>query len=139
MSDLPPLVQAFLDEHIFSASQLEVLLLLREDGGRPASLDEVSRRTALPQSSMGPWLDAFVSRGLLTREGDMYRFAPVDGQMEEVVAEVADVYRRRRTTVSRYIYARTQDPLVRFADAFRLRRDDGGGRAPGSGSKPQGG
>ncbi len=37
--------------------------------------------------------------------------------------EVADVYRRRRTTVARYLYARGQDPLTRFADAFRLRRD----------------
>lgn len=138
MSDLPPVVQAFLDEHIFSASQLEVLLVLREDAGRSWSLAEVSRRTALPQSSLGPWLDAFVSRGLLTREGDTYRFAPADAEAEGVVAEVADVYARRRTTVSRHIYARTQDPLVRFADAFRLRRDDGEGRS-GPGSKPQGG
>ncbi|MFP5220407.1 MAG: helix-turn-helix domain-containing protein [Actinomycetes bacterium] len=122
MSDLPPVVQAFLDEHIFSASQLEVLLLLREEPGRSWSLAEVSRRTALPQSSLGPWLDAFVSRGLLSRDGDTYRFAPADRRLEEAVAEVADVYKRRRTTVSRYIYARTQDPLVRFADAFRLRR-----------------
>ncbi|HWH30373.1 MAG TPA: helix-turn-helix domain-containing protein [Mycobacteriales bacterium] len=122
MSDLSPVVQAFLDEHIFSASQLEVLLLLRDDAGRAWPLAEVSRRTALPQSSLGPWLDSFVSRGLLTREGDTYRFAPAEPRMEEVVAEVADVYKRRRTTVSRHIYARTQDPLVRFADAFRLRR-----------------
>lgn len=132
MSDLPPVVRAFLDEHIFSASQLEVLLLLREDEGRDVSLADVSRRTALPQSSLGPWLDAFVSRGLLTRDGDLYRYAPQDAETSGAVDTVADFYRRRKTTATRYIYASTSDPLIRFADAFRLRRDDGGRRRPDS-------
>lgn len=124
MSDLPRDVRDFLHEHIFSASQLEVLLLLREDAAQKVTLAELSRRTALPQSSLGPWLDAFVSRGLLARESDTYWFAPVDPAVEAALASVADTWARRKTTVTRYIYASTQDPLVRFADAFRLRRPD---------------
>jgi hypothetical protein len=124
VSELPEPVRAFLDANIFSASQLEVLLLLRERGAQKSRLSEISRVTALPQSSIGPWLDAFVSRGLLGREDDLYWFSPADAGVERLLDEVADTWRRRKTTVTRYIYASTQDPLIRFADAFRLRRSD---------------
>jgi DNA-binding transcriptional ArsR family regulator len=124
VSELPQPVRDFLDGNIFSASQLEVLLLLREGGADKTTLSELSRRTALPQSSLGPWLDAFVSRGLLDRDGDRYWFAPGSADLEQTLAEVAETWRRRKTTVTRYIYASTEDPLLRFADAFRLRRPD---------------
>jgi hypothetical protein len=132
VSDLPRDVREFLHEHIFSASQLEVLLLLREHGDQKVTLAEVSRRTALPQSSLGPWLDAFVSRGLLAREGDTYWYAPADPELDAALASVADTWARRKTTVTRFIYASTQDPLVRFADAFRLRRPDDSGPRRGA-------
>ena len=131
MQDLPATVRAFLDEHIFSASQLEVLLLLRATPTTELTLDELARRTALPQSSLGPWLDAFVSRGLLRRSGEAYQYVPASRTLAAVVDDVADVYARRKTTVTRYIYASTSDPLVRFADAFRFRRDERDGRGEG--------
>ncbi len=124
MTELPAGVRAFLDRHIFTASQLEVLLLLREADGQPRTLAEVSRELHLPVSSIGPWLDAFVSRGLLERDDDAYRCAPVDAALARALDEVADTYARRKVSVTRYIYASTQDPLTRFADAFRFRRPD---------------
>ena len=122
MSDLPVRVRAFLDEHIFSASQLELLLLLHEQPGRSRSVAELGRDLRLPVSSIGPWLDAFAYRRLLERDEHGYCFRPDDPQVGSDLSEVADAYRRRRTTVARYLYARGQDPLTRFADAFRLRR-----------------
>jgi hypothetical protein len=125
VTDLPIRVRAFLDEHIFSASQLEVLLLLHSEPGRSRSLGELSRDLRLPVSSIGPWLDAFAYRRLLHRDDTGYCFQPADPQVQDDLDEVADAYRKRRTTVARYLYARGQDPLTRFADAFRLRRDPG--------------
>jgi len=122
--DLPATVRAFLDEHVFSASQLEVLLMLRAAPEAAVTLPELARRTALPPSSLGPWLDAFVSRGLLSRTDEAYRYAPSSRTVAAVLDEVADAWGRRKTTVTRYIYATAEDPLVRFADAFRFRRDD---------------
>jgi predicted transcriptional regulator len=122
VSDLPAGVRGFLREHVFSASQLEVLLLLRDCG--PLSVPEVAGRTALPPGSLAPWLDAFTARGLLVREGDRYRCAPADDRLTAQLDEVAETWQRRKTTMTRYIYASAQDPLVRFADAFRLRRAD---------------
>lgn len=122
---LPTTVRAFLDEHIFSASQLEVLLALHAEPGRRHTLADVGQRMRLPSSSIGPWLDAFVYRRLLERDGDSYLWQPADPRAVAQLDEVADLYARRRTTVSRYLYARGQDPLTRFADAFRFRRDPG--------------
>ena len=131
MEALPATVRAFLDEHIFSASQLEVLLLLRSGGDARVTLPDLARRTALPQSSLGPWLDAFVSRGLLRREDEAYHYAPSSRTLAAVLDDVADAWGRRKTTVTRYIYASTEDPLVRFADAFRFKRDEGRRRPDG--------
>jgi hypothetical protein len=135
VSDLPPPVQRFLEAHIFSASQLEMLLLLRGLGDERVTLATVAQRTALPPSSIGPWLDAFVSRGLLGRDGDSYWYAPASAELAADLDLVADTYGRRKTTVTRFIYASTQDPLVRFADAFRIRRPEDPGRRPPSGQE----
>ena len=125
MSELPVRVRAFLDEHIFSASQLEVLLLLHGEPDRSWPPGELSRDLRLPVSSIGPWLDAFAYRGLLERDDAGYRVRTQDPRLSADLDAVAEAYRRRRTTVARYLYARGQDPLTRFADAFRLRRDPG--------------
>ena len=125
MSELPARVRAVLDEHIFSASQLEVLLLLHRQPGRRWTLAQVGEEMRLPLASIGPWLDAFVSRQLLVREDGQYAWEPTNPQVAADLAEVADAYARRRTTVARYLYARGQDPLTRFADAFRFRRANG--------------
>lgn len=125
MSELPAIVRGFLDQHIFSASQLEVLLHLHARRGQPVTPAEVSRELRLPAGALGPWLDAFAARGLLGQDSGAYCYDPQDPGVREAVDAVAEAYGRRRTTVSRYLYARGQDPLTRFADAFRLRRDPG--------------
>lgn len=120
---LPERVLTFLRSQIFSASQLDVLLHVRAAGGSAVTAADVSRELRLPVGSIVPWLDAFVSRGLLAREGDAYRYAPVDDTVDGDLTAVAEVYARRPVSVTRRIYGSGEDPLTRFADAFRLRRD----------------
>jgi hypothetical protein len=122
VSELPAAVRQFLDQHIFSASQLETLLLLHARAGQPVTTAEAARDLRLPVSALTPWLEAFAQRGLLEQDDGAYCFQPQDPALAAAVDEVASAYERRRTTVSRYLYARGQDPLTRFADAFRLRR-----------------
>lgn len=116
-------MEAFLADHIFSASQLDVLLLVRAADGLPRTAGDISRELRLPVGSIVPWLDAFVSRDLLVREDEKYRYAPTDPAGADRLTEVAAVYSRRRVSVTRRIHSSGQDPLMRFADAFRLRRD----------------
>ena len=122
---LPPEVVAFLDEHIFSVTQLEVLLLVREGGTQPHTAAEVGRLAYLSAPAVTPWLEAFVERGLLERDasGAGYRAMPQDDAGEAVLQAVADCYTRRRVSLSRHVYAVREDPARRFADAFRFRKD----------------
>lgn len=121
---LPPEVLQFLDEHIFSVTQLEVLLLVREADAEPRTARELGRQAYLSESAVSPWLEAFVERGLVERdEAGGYRAAPLDDEGEAVLEAVSNCYMRRRVTLSRHVYAVREDPARRFADAFRFRKD----------------
>lgn len=121
---LPPEVVAFLDAHIFSVTQLEVLLLAREAVGQGYAAADLSRLARVPERSLTPWLDAFTERGLLTRDDEgQYGPAPLDAEQQATVDAVADCFARRRVTLSRHVYASGEDPARRFADAFRFRKD----------------
>ena len=121
---LPAEVVAFLDEHIFSLSQLEVLLLVREVAPQSRTAAQLSAVAHLPERSITPWLDAFADRGLLTRDPrGGYCAANADAATREVLDAVADCYLRRRVSLSRHVYASREDPARRFADAFRFRKD----------------
>lgn len=122
-SGLPPDVEAFLDAHIFSVTQLEVLLLAREAVPEGCTAQELSSTSRVPERSLTPWLDAFVERGLLVRKDGRYGPAELDDQLYATVAEVAECFARRRVTLSRHVYASREDPAQRFADAFRFRKD----------------
>lgn len=122
---LPPDVVAFLDAHIFSVTQLEVLLLAREAVAGGCTAAELSRAARIPERSLTPWLDAFVQRGLLARTADgRYGPASLEAEPAATMDAVADAFARRRVTLSRHVYASREDPAQRFADAFRFRKDD---------------
>lgn len=121
---LPPEVVAFLDQHIFSVTQLEVLLLVQEVAPEVRTAAELSRAAHLPERSITPWLDAFVDRGLLSRDAaGAYGSGNHDAASGAVLDAVADCYVRRRVSLSRHVYASHEDPARRFADAFRFRKD----------------
>ena len=124
--NLPPEVVAFLDEHIFSVTQLEVLLLACEATPEGYTAEQLSRLARVPERSLTPWLDAFVERRLLTCSDDG-RYGPAELEADEaaVLDAVADCFARRRVTLSRHVYASGEDPAQRFADAFRFRKDKG--------------
>lgn len=120
---LPADVVAFLDAQIFSVAQLEVLLLVHEADGASLTVEELATLSYLPARSILPWLDALAARGILDATADGFRFSPVDDGLRNSVTAVADCYARRRVSVTRHVHASKEDPVQRFADAFRFRKD----------------
>jgi type II secretory pathway component GspD/PulD (secretin) len=120
---LPAEVRAFLDAQIFSVGQLEVLLLVHEAGGASLAVEEIARLSYIPAKSILPWLEALASRGILEATPDGFRFQPADAEIREAVSAVADCYAKRRVSVTRHVHASKEDPVQRFADAFRFRKD----------------
>lgn len=121
---IPERVAQFIAAHISSVEQLETLLLLRSDPGRPWSSGEVgaSLRT-LPESIDLRFRD-LREHGLVEPDGEGWRIAAaVDGRL---VDELADCWKVRRVAVIALIFAEPgDDPARSFADAFRIRRDGG--------------
>ncbi|HEY7120622.1 MAG TPA: hypothetical protein VH475_28825 [Tepidisphaeraceae bacterium] len=128
--ELPPAVRRFLDEHIRSVAQLEVLLLLQANAGRCFSSAEVGRELRIETAGAEAQLIDLRNRGIVT-SGDpdpsAYRYPPANAEVEAAVSVLAHVYAERRVTVISRIYSKPADPLRSFADAFRIRKDLGNG------------
>ena len=124
--EIPPNVRSFLNDHVESVVQVEVLLLLYGEPERAfAGADVVAALRVEPA-----WADAQLSnlreRGMLSEVGaGAYRWSPRTPEIGEAVAGLARAYADRRVTVIGMIYAKPSEPLRSFADAFRLRKDRG--------------
>lgn len=64
--------------------------------------------------------------GLIVRDGNgRARYAPATPELARTVTELAALYASRPALVRRWIVGSEPDPVERFADAFRFRRDRG--------------
>ena len=123
--EIPANVRAFLNDHVESVVQVEVLLLLYADPGRTFATSDVVSALRIEPAWAEAQLSNLVARGMLAEAGaaGSYRWAPRTAEIEAAVAGLARAYADRRVTVIGLIYAKPADPLRSFADAFRIRRD----------------
>lgn len=127
MNDLPDDVRRFLAANIGSVAQLEVLLLLRSSRDRAWCAAEVSRALYTAPEMMADLLADLAEKGLLEvahASDTRYRYAPQIEGVDEVVGRLADLYKQRRVAVISLIYAEPVDKAQRFADAFRIRKEE---------------
>lgn len=119
---IPDRVARFIAAHISSVEQLETLLLLRTDPGRPWSSSEVGASLRTLPDSIDLRFRDLREHGLVEPDGEGWRIAAgVEGAL---VDELADCWKARRVAVIALIFAEPgDDPARSFADAFRIRRD----------------
>lgn len=125
MSDLPEPVRRFLDQHITSVMQLEVLLAVRAAKG-PLSTRQLIRGIG---GSVDQVLDciAALERSKLLRQIDQGAEIAAEyaagASLEQEVAAVAEVYAKRKARMITFILRdRSTNPLESFSEAFRFRR-----------------
>jgi hypothetical protein len=127
-------VRALLLETIDSIAQLETLLLLHRD--ETGAWDAVRVATELRVEPRGAeaQLAALAARGLLRPEGEgsarRWRYGPATSALARAVDALAVAYAERRVSVVEFLYSKPAPPVDKlrvFADAFRLREDDGDG------------
>jgi len=144
-SKIPADVRRLIEEHIGSAAQLEVLLLVWERRQMDWSADEVSRELRSTPDIAGRSLSELAAAGLLhcSTSGDTlpvpgkdapgearYRFPVGDDALAQTLGALEKAYRERRYSVLDLIYARPApgqappDSARAFSDAFRLRRNE---------------
>jgi hypothetical protein len=120
---IPPTVLAFVDRHIRSIEQLEILLLLHRHRDREWTARSVSDELRSNPDSAGLRMDELVVDGLLGGSDGApraYRYQAT-GDLDRAVDALADAYRDFRLRITERVF-RKPDGLTDFADAFRLRR-----------------
>ncbi len=121
---LPDDVARFIDEHVHSVEQLEVLLALRAEPEREWTADELSAVVATSPASVSLRLADLGDRGFVARGSvpDSFRYA-APAHTARVIDALADCYGRLRVRVISRIFSKPSEGARSFADAFRLRDD----------------
>ena len=100
-------MRRFIAQHIHSAAQLEVLLLVRAMPEREWSAHEVARARVSTPKMAEQLLEDLRARGLVTAKDVRYRYAPPES-LAAVVDDVAEAYSTRRVAVLGLIFSPTR-------------------------------
>lgn len=97
-------VRQFIERHIRSVEQLELLLLLRRSAGRSWTAEEASRELRTRPSSVAPRLAELAGAGLVACSDAAYAY-PSPGPREDVLSELERAYARYRARVISIIFS----------------------------------
>lgn len=105
---------------------VEVLMRLYEAGGQPLTSQELERGARLGPQTVARCATELVHARLASHDpaSDSYRYAAPNVD-KPTVDELSSLYHQRPVTLVKLVYAQPPSPVKSFADAFRLRDDDG--------------
>jgi hypothetical protein len=124
---IPRHVRAFIDEHLRSVAQLEILLLLHDAPEADFRADVVAQTLRIDPSWAGDELAGLARAGLLTQSNDTYRYAPRSDTLSTAVDGLSKYFTTHRVAVITQLFSAPSEGIGSFADAFKLRKegDDG--------------
>ena len=127
--DIPEALVHFIEEHVTSLEQLEVLFLLRKTAPREWTAAEVSRELGSSVMSIEGRLALlshmrFVAPRTAER-GPGFRYAPTTEEAAALIDAVAKLYKERRLMVIDLIYGRPESDIRAFSEAFMIKRRGG--------------
>lgn len=107
ITEITPEVRSFLEEHIHSVWQLELLMYLR-DSNRKVTLSEIAKALYSSANAIESTVVRFVDLGIIeSTQGEQgtYSYAPSSPELRKVVDDATDTYRARRLDVINVIFA----------------------------------
>jgi hypothetical protein len=120
-------VKAFLDSHIRSVQELEVLLFLRKNRARDWDVVEVAEQLGGDPVAISDNMMRLYLKGLLGNGGGRDRFyryrykaEGTDDTRLEIIARAVEL---ARSEVVDYIFAKNRKQLEAFSDAFKVLKD----------------
>ena len=124
---VPPLVLAFVADHVRSLDELQVLLAVVQAPDRWWDATSAGRELGIAATAAQRALDALAGRNLLDIRitGDVrYQFRPGTDALRAAALATEDTYRTNPLGVVQLVAQTSRRGLRDFADAFRIRRDD---------------
>ena len=124
---LPAEVQALIRGPLATMAHVEALLLLRRVSPEAASATAVAAQAQIPTvAAARRHLEELVASGFAQGDAEgAYRYAPAREELRAAVDALARMYNEKPVTLVRAVYARPAGPVQAFADAFRLRDEEG--------------
>lgn len=119
---LPGDLRDFIIRYIDSIAELEALLLLRANSAEPWTAAKVARRLYASEQDTTEVLARLCADGLLSCEGENYRYASETPELEHFVDRLAEAYSQHLIPVTNMIHAKPRR-IRQFADAFKFRKD----------------
>jgi len=102
---------------------LEALLLLRSGTGQGWGAHRLARELYIPEQTAQDLLGLLRATSLVEQdEQGLCRFA-AQGESRKIVDELAAAYARDLIGITELIHSQTERRAIRFADAFRWRKD----------------
>jgi hypothetical protein len=119
--DFPREVTEFINQHVHSLAQLEVLLMLYREPGRTWTAEQVTNSLYLQRKMVEDLLADLVGRGFATENDSTYGYRRAGDLVHGLIGQLEQLYQERRVTVISVIFAKSADSARAFANAFRLR------------------
>ena len=104
-------------------AELEALLLVRSSGAQEWDIALLARRLYVSEAEAGGVLKLLHRRGLMSRQGDAFRYAPTPDERRAEIDSLAAVYPQFLIPITNLIHGKPRASLRDFADAFRLREE----------------
>ena len=125
MDGVDPAVARFVDTHLDSLDDLQVLIACCDDAERWWDARAIARMLAISDAAARTSLDRLARGNLLDIRitGDVrYRFRPGTAALEADASALAHAYRSNPMRIVRLVGASWSRAARDFADAFRFRR-----------------
>jgi hypothetical protein len=124
---IPQHVAEFLDQHVNSIVQVEVLLLLQRSPDVSFTAATVGKELRIDAAWAAAELAYLAGHGLLVSTNDpgepSFRYQPATDALRAAVEGLSRAYTQRRVSVITRIFSKPSDKIRTFADAFRIRKD----------------
>jgi hypothetical protein len=120
---LPEGVTSFVLKYVDSIAELEALLLVRSTELRPWAVRDLVQRLYITEGEATEVVRALHRRGLLSQEGETFRYEPRSDALRRDVDALAAAYPRFLIPLTRLVHGKPPASLRNFADAFRLREE----------------
>jgi len=121
--DFPADVRRFIERHIETLAQLELLLLIHSENSRLWTLSEISQALSFPPTMSAELLQSLSAHGFVTEVETCYQYRSIDPESDQLICKLGETYRVRRVAVTNEIYAKPLNRLKSFSDAFRFRKE----------------
>jgi DNA-binding transcriptional ArsR family regulator len=125
---IPEDLLRFLDANVESIEQLEILRLLGESPTKAWLDQDLAAASQTRPDRIARHLTALEGRGLLKTQvqgSQTYcTLGPSTPEIAKLLSDLLRFYQQRPATLIRIVYARADERLKAFADAFRLRKGD---------------